>query len=521
MGASKRPRLTGARARSVSRREPAARALTPRCPAEPASAQLGLLSEPLQALLVPHLRLADVQRLGQACKATRDLVHALPEAALRRLAQARVLGTCCLCTPQLALMSCAQEDQLPVPEGRMRRQLDLWASQVAAVRTGNLQLSCELGGLATDADDARLSPHADWLAALHPCREGGAMLFPVNGTRVEVGISAWPRSRTLSAPGREPGLLWQLLWSPAGQHLVFVSYEHAGRPYSSVRVSTFCGTQLVASFAEPLADQENYRSLHMSDDADSMLLTVAVPGAVRVLACTAQGTVTARHPEASTADSTAPLRGGRILRASSDGDRLYIYSATCVQEIALQPGLDAGWSAVEVSAWSDQASVLLVGLDCPLLFLVDLEQLHVRCLVELPGYAISGIVQGARAVVLDPQQASAALAVVTASGTDLGSELFRCLGRDPVWDPMGMFLAMFTEQHGVCILDGATGAVLASWPGPGLRSGLRWLPDSSGLVFEVMEEVSGSDSDADSGSPDLSTVSWCVLRFGSAMQPAS
>ena len=40
---------------------------------------------------MPHLRLADVQRLGQACRAARALVAALPEAALQQLAQARKL----------------------------------------------------------------------------------------------------------------------------------------------------------------------------------------------------------------------------------------------------------------------------------------------------------------------------------------------------------------------------------------------------------------------------------------------
>ena len=49
------------------------------CSAEPPGAQLGPLSQPLQTFLVPHLRLADVQRLG----------HDLPEATLQQLAQAR------------------------------------------------------------------------------------------------------------------------------------------------------------------------------------------------------------------------------------------------------------------------------------------------------------------------------------------------------------------------------------------------------------------------------------------------
>ena len=53
------------------------------------AAQLDALSEPLQAFLVPLLCLADVQRLGQTCRAARALVDSLPEATLRQLAKAR------------------------------------------------------------------------------------------------------------------------------------------------------------------------------------------------------------------------------------------------------------------------------------------------------------------------------------------------------------------------------------------------------------------------------------------------
>ena len=48
-----------------------------------------MLSEPLQAFLVPCLRLAEVQHLGQACRAARALVLSMPEAALRQLAEVR------------------------------------------------------------------------------------------------------------------------------------------------------------------------------------------------------------------------------------------------------------------------------------------------------------------------------------------------------------------------------------------------------------------------------------------------
>ena len=48
-----------------------------------------MLSEPLHAFLVPHMRLVDVQRLGQTCRAARTLVDSLPEATLQQLAQAK------------------------------------------------------------------------------------------------------------------------------------------------------------------------------------------------------------------------------------------------------------------------------------------------------------------------------------------------------------------------------------------------------------------------------------------------
>ena len=50
--------------------------------------QLLELSKPLQALLLPRLRLADIQSLENACTATRAAVDAAPIDLLPRLAQA-------------------------------------------------------------------------------------------------------------------------------------------------------------------------------------------------------------------------------------------------------------------------------------------------------------------------------------------------------------------------------------------------------------------------------------------------
>ena len=46
-----------------------------------------LLAGPLQALVLPRLRLADVQSLGQTCAAVRDVTQGLPDALLTQLAE--------------------------------------------------------------------------------------------------------------------------------------------------------------------------------------------------------------------------------------------------------------------------------------------------------------------------------------------------------------------------------------------------------------------------------------------------
>ena len=52
---------------------------------------------------MPHLRLADVQRLGQTCRAARALVNGFPEAALRQLAEVRATRA------QTAQVACAHD----------------------------------------------------------------------------------------------------------------------------------------------------------------------------------------------------------------------------------------------------------------------------------------------------------------------------------------------------------------------------------------------------------------------------
>ena len=90
MSARKRARLTppGGAGAGTLHAWPAT-AADPLGAVELPSTPLDLLLQPLQALLMPRLRLADVQCLGQACRAMRALVHGLPDATLGRLAQAR------------------------------------------------------------------------------------------------------------------------------------------------------------------------------------------------------------------------------------------------------------------------------------------------------------------------------------------------------------------------------------------------------------------------------------------------
>ena len=58
--------------------------------------QLRLLRGPLQALLLPRLRLADVRAFGQTCAVGRACIRSLPDALLWQLAE--VGPVCSGCT---------------------------------------------------------------------------------------------------------------------------------------------------------------------------------------------------------------------------------------------------------------------------------------------------------------------------------------------------------------------------------------------------------------------------------------
>ena len=466
------------------------------CAAEAHAAQLGRLSEPLQALLVPRLSLADVQRLGQTCRAARALVLGLPEATLRQLAEARALwpmaglaGLHTWLSPQGA-----QGQQLPAPQVGMRQQLGLWASHAAAVRAGDLQLSCKLGGL-QELGLVQLSPRADQAAVCPPGEGRTVVLVPLTGPQHDLHseLSAQPPNQTLTLPGSGPGQILTADWSPSGQHLVLVSQEDTSAPPRTQRVSTFRGAQLVGSFLEPLEDGEQRRiDVHILDDAATMLLVLSSSSGSRVVACTPHGAVLARHPRARTAYTAAwLLAGDRVLQASSTGDRLYIYSATSVHEISLGRA-PAHHYVCMFTTWGRLAVVLRRGHQghSTLLF-VDLVGHRVRQAVELSSSTWQHLASGARSVaVADAERVK----IVASAGNDMGREQFSCRGQRPRWDSLGRFLAVTENQGGVRVLDGFTGAPLASWPAYAL---LRWLPDSGVLV-------TGNTGDQ---------LEWSVLRF--------
>ena len=387
-----------------------------------------------------------------------------------------------------------QEEQLPWPKTGMRRQLDLWASQAAAIRAGGLQLSCELAE--EQGQVIHLSPHGDQVAA-HHCskdrliaKDRSIVLAPLTGNQedLQADLSAQPPSTILTVPGCGQLQILASGWSPSGQHLVLVSEKGARICPRSLRISTYRGAQLVGSFLEPLEDGElGAPEVHVLDDAACLLLMLFAGSASnRLVASTPLGVVTARH-RAETVRCTAALDAGRILRAAPAGNRLCIFPAFCVQEISLQRD-PAPHCKVQVSCWGGTATVLTSSQSWSkdLLF-VDVVRQEVQHLARLTMGTCHQLAQGARSVALaDRDQIS----VLTCAGKDLGRELFRCQGGCPVWDALGRFLAVMEnlELHPcVSVLDGLTGvpvAAAAVWPAYQRLQQLRWLPDSRGFVVD-------------------------------------
>ena len=466
---------------------------------------------PLQALLVPHLRLADVQRLAQTCRAARALVHGLPEATLQQLAQAcaRLLQPA---WSALAVLSAprVQEARLPGPKVSMRQQLDLWARQTATVRAGGLHLGVELGGL-PKSKHAELSPHADQVVACLSSPARAAVLVQVTGTQLTLAtqLSTQRRGQTLNPPDTGPAQLLHLQWCSTGQRVVLVGHERTPGP-PAVRVSTFEGTQLVGSHLEPLTAGESWRSLHASDDAATMLVTLRSAGGSRVVACTAEGAVTARHPSAHIAFSTAPLDGGdRLLAASTAGNRLHIYSASRAQQISLHYASLHPPIVPILRSSGSQALVLLLNNRGTMheFICIDLAQHEVQQHAEL-FYPPSGlspwkyITLGARSVALDLGNHHQ-ISVIATLGADFGKELFRCQGDHFQYDPfLGRFLAVARNLGGVHILNGTTGEAITSWDSTAWAHELCWSPDGRAIVMRTHGQE-GKDS-----------CGWYVLRLG-------
>ena len=388
----------------------------------------------------------------------------------------------------------------------MRRQLDLWACQAAAVRAGGLHLACKLGGL-HKSNHADLSPHADQVVGCLSDPARAAVLIQVTGTQLKLAsqLSNQRRGQTLAPPSTGPAQVQELRWCSTSQRVVLVSRERTPAG-PGVRVSTFEGTQLVGSHLEPLGAGEFLRHLHVSNDAATMLLTLRSAGSSRVVACTAEGVVTVRHPSAQLAHKAAGLDGGRMLAASPAGDRLYIYSAVCVREVSLHhASLHSGVVPV-LRSWGSLALVLLLNASGTVheLICVDLlrqeAQQHAQ-LVCPPNslYHWNAVALGASAVALDLRDQQ--ISVVTSLGRDIGRELFRCQANHFEWHSLGRFLAVARHREGVHILDGVTGDAITSWQTSAWAYELRWSPDSHAIVMRTHGQE-GKDS-----------VGWYILRF--------
>ena len=403
----------------------------------------------------------------------------------------------------------------------MHQQLAAWGRQAACVRAGNLQLSCELGGT-NQVGHARLSPGADRVAFQFSSNGRSVAVLPVTGTNHSLPFlrSKTLPDQTLTPPGSGSDQLLRVEWSPTGQHLVLLTSQ-SNAAGSGMRVSTYRGALLVGSFVEPLAGGDNVIDLHITDDAATMLLSVGAVGQCsRVLACTVQGTVTARHLSAPTAQHAAALGNGRLLTAPTSGESLFIYSASCAQQISLSRP-PARYLKVSLSGRGATASVLLISRDSAVahvLVVVDLVQCCVRHCVEVrEDYKDSSrwtIAQGARSVALTLEDIGKMVVFATA-GEQEGKQLWEgmCGGCDAAWDDMGNFLALVRFRE-VLVLAGASGTPLASMRlhPKAVLSSLGWLPDSAGLVVLQSEYLSPPGL---AEGPVAVYESLCVMKFPS------
>ena len=394
----------------------------------------------------------------------------------------------------------------------MRPQLDAWARQAAAVRAGGLRLACKLSGV-DKFSAALLSPPADQVAAR---LRNSVRLGPVTGVQHDLAslLSSQPPSQILALPLAASGWVVDLRWCPAGEHLVVLCAEPL-QCSTALRVCTFKGAQLVSSFVEPLAEHKDFCSLRVLDDAAAMILLVGSGGMHRVLASTAQGVVTARHPSAPIVLGTVYAHGGRLLAASQTGDRLFIYSACTYTEISLQRAPADNISS-RISAWGNLAAVVLTAPAwsdrwediAHELALVDLARQAALHCVQLPPHEPRDVYRSSAAgsATLGARSMAVSLAcnqirVVATSGGEVGRELFSCSAGEASWDAVGQVLAFSQKWHGVSVRHGITGALLAFWSAhPGTMDwGLNWLPDNGGLAVQTSLE---------------DRLSLCVLRFG-------
>ena len=299
-----------------------------------------------------------------------------------------------------------------------------------------------------------------------------------------------------------------LAWSPDGEHMVGSTQQ--GR---SVRVRIFSGTGLVEPFVEPFADAEvDEHAVHnfvrIVAGASAIFLVIAVQDNARVVAASAHGCVTARHPPVAVwwlswfqADNDACLAG--VTRAA---DALYVCSSSQMRATSQMPCSPASNASPLAHSWDRSVSVWAESRTATTrhaLLLVDLaaQRLVQSCKDGLPSVFDSGplstLGQGACSVTVKPSLSRTTF-VLAITGADFGSQRFTVSGSfnaniPCMWHPLGNHSAVL-RGVGMSVVDGMTGTPLAAWPdlqvpasGQKEQSHLCGLVDDTGLICQQMQ----------------------------------
>ena len=428
--------------------------------------------------------------------------------------------------------------------GSSRQQLDGWAEHVAAVRSGDLQVSRQLSGLKAFSW-SELSPRLDYLAVVKSVGRFVTLVpVPAAGAQVDLQHLVEAEGQDLVVPSTRPG--WAQVtdlrcahlqqrhrcmvqagshaartplqrqgsmalcdeqwaqhmlgrrWCPAGTHLVIGTRnpKDAGR---LLHVSTFQGTQLLGSFMQG----EGCNIREISAGASSIFFELLHRGPslslckTSVLAATLDGTVTARHDTVPCIRWQLNRDDSSLLGVSCTGRALFVCPAAAgMQTIDLgRPASEGPSKASGVSSRDGLAIVTCPNKPHPELLFVDLAGLRVVHRQALPPLC-QHIAQSSRfAALWWPHSNGQTTVVATGMGAEAGRQLFMVPGGDiecVAWDALGRHLAVISADRVVTVYDGLSGIALACWSSsPTVEARLplisvRWLPDSAGLVCGVL-----------------------------------